>query len=345
MWHSKEPRASIQRRRSIGIPVSLALMVAMGAFGCGKAQRARVVDSSDSAPVPTSTTGSIPADAAALAAGSAAMGTTVAPVDSPAWPAEWAARKFFDTAAAYIYARDKSAAKEAEAVAIAAGVEFQHVTGAAPGKGLVIVTDAKDPLLLTDADVLANLISRRQRAYQATTQPIFKMEYGSDGAKTPTSQKSGLDTSVKLAPEAFLRCIPYGLLREDLIGTLAFPTAAAGHIRWVAAIPTRAACKRSAHDVTQAAMKSKEVTLGQRLLMLPWLPTVESILTDELLAERPVVLFNEDVMSRSDWDGPRRQTYMEEFRNGKNAERNQRIKAHEKDLKAKGLQTGKPDGK
>ncbi len=266
-----------------------------------------------------------------------ALGAT----DSAGWPAQWASRKFFDRPTAFIYAASATGAREAEQVMQDAMRDFLEFTGAASSKGLIIVTDAKDPLP-ADAPQLAQIISNRLRSYRTATQPAAQPTLSDPDAEWMRQKKKFDDAGLPI--DALLRILPCGVLKDDLTGKLGLPTHVAMQTPWAAIVPTRAACKRSAHELTKAIMKSKEVTLGQRLLMAPWLPMMESMMTDELAAERVVTLFNEDALSRTNWDPTRKQAYIGDYRETKNRERQKRISSHEKELKAKGAPTSQPAG-
>jgi len=269
--------------------------------------------------------------------------TTTTTVDGVAWPATWASRSFFDRPTAYIYAASASGAKEAEQIMREASRDFFALTGANASKGLIIVTDAKDALPAEEAQI-AQIISNRLRAYRTTTQPTALTDPDQDPSVEWSKQKKKFDDA-GLPIGELLRILPSGVVSDDLTGKLGLPTHVAMQTPWAALLPTRAACKRSAHELTRAVMKSKGITFGQRLLIAPWLPMMESIMTDELAAERVVTLVNEDALSRSDWDASRKQRYIGEYRDSKNKERQKRMSVHEKDMKAKGAPTSMPAGK
>jgi len=54
-----------------------------------------------------------------------------------------------------------------------------------------------------------------------------------------------------------------------------------------------------------------------------------------------VALFNEDALSRANWDPSRKRAYIGEYRETKNRERDKRISSREKEMKAKGA-TSRP---
>lgn len=293
--------------------------------GCSQS-RADEIESESTSPghVPTATTLPFPSDGSSAAAGEGD------------WPPQWASRRFFDRPTAFIYAASAAGAREAEQIMHDAMRDFLEFTGAASSKGLIIVTDAKDPLP-ADAPRLAQIISNRLRSYRTTTQPSAAPSE-SDPDVEWARQKKKFDEA-GLPIEALLRTLPCGVLKDDLSDKLGLPTHVAMQTPWAAIVPTRAACKRSAHELTRAIMKSKDVSLGQRLLMAPWLPMMESMFTDELAAERVVTLFNEDALSRTNWDPTRKQAYIGDYRETKNREREKRLSSHEKELKAKGAPT------
>jgi len=282
-------------------------------------------------------------DALTNAADSASIESATAPISTgvaPAWPAQWASRTFFDRPTAYIYAASAAGAKEAEQVMRDASRDFLQFTGAESSKGLIIVTDAKDPLPAEEA-LLAQIITNRLHAYRTATQPAASPDPTHDPAAEWAKQKKKFDEA-GLPIGALLRILPCGIVAADLSQKLGLPMHVARQTPWAVLVPTRAACKRSAHELTQAVMKSKDVTLGQRLLIAPWLPMMESIMTNELAAERVVTLFNEDALSRANWDATRKQGYIGDYRARKNKEREKRISVHQKDMKAKGAPTSMP---
>lgn len=310
----------------ISMGITIAICAGMALPGCTQSRADEIVD--ESTPTSTGSTESAIANE-----------TTTAPTDGPDWPAQWASRKFFNRPTAFIYAASASAAREAEQIMLDATRDFLEFTGAKASKGLIIVTDAKDPLPADEVQ-LAQIISNRLRSYRTATQPSIEPAVSDPNAEWVKQKKKFDDAGLPIG--ALLRILPCGVLKDDLTEKLGLPTNVAMQTPWAAIVPTRAACKRSAHELTKAIMKSKEVTLGQRLLMAPWLPMMESMMTDELAAERVVTLFNEDALSRTNWDPTRKQAYIGDYRETKNRERQKRISSHEKEMKAKGAPTSQP---
>lgn len=311
------------------IAISSALLLACGIApsGCSQSRDDDVIDDGAMAASPQTSADSTTTQPALSA------------TDGSGWPAQWASRKFFDRPTAFIYAASATGAREAEQIMQDAMRDFLEFTGAASSKGLIIVTDAKDPLPADEAQ-LAQIISNRLRSYRTATQPSIEPSAADPGVEWARQKKKFDDAGLPVG--ALLRILPCGVLKDDLTGKLGLPTHVAMQAPWAAIVPTRAACKRSAHELTKAVMKSKDVTLGQRLLIAPWLPMMESMMTDELAAERVVTLFNEDALSRADWDPSRKQGYIGEYRERKNRERDKRISSREKDMKAKGAPTSGP---
>lgn len=305
--------------------------------GCSQSQNVQLATDSDASAESNSPTG----DSSAATAIDASRTIDAAIAGATGWPARWASRKFYDRPTAFIYAASASGAKEAEQIMRDAGRDFREYTGAPASKGLIIVTDAKDPLP-AEAPQLAQIISNRLRSYRTATQPAAAIDPKDDPSLEWTRQKKKFDDA-GLPIEAMLRILPCGVIKDDLTQKLGFATNVAMQTPWAAILPTRAACKRSAHELTKAVMKSKDVTLGQRLLIAPWLPMMETMMTDELAAERVVTVFNEDALSRANWDAGRKQAYISDYRESKNRERDKRISSREKDMKAKGA-TSRPAG-
>ena len=323
--HQRSTRVS-----AIALACSLALLNGVALSGCSQSRADQIAD--DWAVPETDAADASPTPGALIDKSAAAA--------SADWPANWASRKFFDRPTAFIYAASSAGAREAEQIMLDATRDFLEFTGAKSSKGLIIVTDAKDPLP-AEAAQLAQIISNRLRSYRTATQPSVAPTPSDPDAEWAKQKKKFDDAGLPI--EALLRILPCGVLKDDLSEKLGLPTNVAMQTPWAAIVPTRAACKRSAHELTKAIMKSKEVTLGQRLLIAPWLPMMESMMTDELAAERVVTLFNEDALSRADWDPTRKQAYIGDYRETKNRERDKRISSREKDMKAKGA-TSKPAG-
>jgi len=316
-------RSCTNRVSFVAIGIILALCAGISMPGCTQSRADEIVDDS-TASATDSTELSIPG------------ATTTAPANDAGWPAQWASRKFFDRPTAFIYAASATGAREAEQIMLDATRDFLEFTGAKASKGLIIVTDAKDPLPADEVQ-LAQIISNRLRSYRTATQPSIEPAVSDPNAEWVKQKKKFDDAGLPIG--ALLRILPCGVLKDDLTEKLGLPTNVAMQTPWAAIVPTRAACKRSAHELTKAIMKSKEVTLGQRLLIAPWLPMMESMMTDELAAERVVTLFNEDALSRTNWDPTRKQAYIGDYRETKNRERQKRISSHEKEMKAKGAPT------
>src|SRR5438552_1167714 len=190
---------------------------------------------------------------AILLCGSIGCGPRVMLAPPTTWPEKWAARHVYATPHAVIYASSAAAAGEADRFVADTARLFAEQTGGLASRGLVLVTDAGDKLLLPDIGAMVDLISRSTGGRVASSAsapgggPMFSLNLspssrpsGASASSSPASAPSSSASSqsadprdeidVKIPVESVLRCVPFALSRAELTSALGFPAAAPGEL-------------------------------------------------------------------------------------------------------------------
>lgn len=156
-------------------------------------------------------------------------------------PARWLDRQLFESQHAYVYASNDIAAAEAER--LVDKVVYQcKISGIREcSRGLLIVTDVTDKLILENLDLLFRL-SYRMPGYRWISD---------DGphAQRELIGRSGIDRRQVLAMKSCL------LGKDDLVNSLGLDRGLANKICWAAAIPTRAVIRRTVEKTVGAALE------------------------------------------------------------------------------------------
>jgi hypothetical protein len=240
-------------------------------------------------------------------------------------PAEWpefvGPRRLYNTPGAFIYARKPDSAGEAERLITAIADQFTCDTDAAPGKGLVLVTDADDPLILEDRELLFELIAWADVLHHDDPDDQAQAK-----RKAIDEQEKELDV-LGLPPELILRTVAASLPREDVATHLKLPTLDPDAVRWIATLPTRNACRVAAHELTGAALKQEEISFAQRLMIAPLLPFVESLAANKLAEERDFVLYASYSTGMRDWAPARKREVIDRYRAKKDSDFADRLAA------------------
>lgn len=207
-------------------------------------------------------------------------------------PARWLDRELFESEQAYVYASNEDAAREAERLVRKVVEEYECAPGGEPPRGLVIVTDVNDALILADPRRLFELCCRA---------PGY--EWSSDQALTERwelMQTSGVEPRDALGVKS---CV---LEKRDLLEALGLSRELIQRFGWAVTIPTEAVIARDTHKLVRSTVGTvlDAETVGAarpaaKLALIPLRYRARSMAE----AERDVVLYAAMVTSRPSCDG------------------------------------------
>ncbi len=227
---------------------------------------------------------------------------TASPVIAAPWPEQIENRQRYDTPHATIYAGSDSAARELERVLAQAAAEFGRRTGAPTCRGLVLVTDRPD----------ASLIAYRDLVRELNGNPLYTTQPGTDRAAEESKALAEL-AKLGVSPEDAFAGIPAACDVNGLCERLLLPPDDRLEVHWAALLPTR----RRIGDLTSAmidgALKHEDLSLGERLLIAPWVPLMRSVAGDRVAKERTLVVFGGFVGGTQGWDERTREQYVRDF--------------------------------
>lgn len=193
-------------------------------------------------------------------------------------------RRLYETEQAYIYASSERAAAEVGRNVVTAIRDYQKATGhPAVGKGLVIVTDKNDAAYADRMGVM-----RMIRCYQD------KESFGA-AATWPADLGQKLTKAEKeVGPEVLdqillIKCSTTDMaeaVRQWNLGNR--PAAGAA---WVLTMPTGDLARQAIHGVMQKAMSQKDVTLAQKVLVVPLAGLIEAKAQQAAEADREVGVY------------------------------------------------------
>ena len=302
----------------------------------------------------------------------------------PAWPREWNGRRLYDTPHAYVYASGDEAASEARGIVESALPRLPRDPDPS-SKGLILMTDANDAPLLSDEPSLLALMNRsrieqwsseRTRAAGGGPPGLRsgrgRSKVGASAASAPATEPWDAQRSKMAAqglPIALMfKSMSFDIAAAELVppspaggallrietaasrpvvvsGGLPAGGAAPGGVRWAAAIPTRRTCRRMMSETMAAALRQKDVTFGQRLLITPWLPLIESAATDELAAMRDIAVGLAMIGGRADWSEQEKKQQSDLLRARADREQDARLSRKRTEIETRGGVASRPAGR
>nr|MBP7937165.1 hypothetical protein [Phycisphaerae bacterium] len=213
------------------------------------------------------------------------------------WPPTWCDRTLDNTPAAYIYATSGAAAGEADTVIRDVAATYTREAGGPPAKGLVIVTDLRDPLCPGKWRELRRL-ARRQEKGPAAPESAPASASASSPASAPESAPASppeeddqMVADLGISWELLFRMAPVGLSREQAPKLIDLPEPAKDEVAWVAILPTRALLTDCNRQLVRAAYKKQKIGLAAQAMMAPMMAIMETKMVDILAAMREVAVF------------------------------------------------------
>jgi hypothetical protein len=219
-------------------------------------------------------------------------------------PAECIGRRFYHTPQAYIYASSPAAAGEIDRLVLSVASQFPVEKGTQIPKGLIIVTDVGDDSAFDLDTVLAIAMRDAQKA--GTSQPATQ------AARTLTEgrkelAKQGMDLSTLVDTAAF------PITPELTAPRLTVEEATLRSIPWMLSMPTHGRVSQGCHALLAQVLKSKEIGVGQKLLIAPMLVTIEPRMVEMAAVQRETVLFKALAETQSNWSPEQRKAAAKAF--------------------------------
>ena len=232
------------------------------------------------------------------------------------WPPTWCDRGLHNTPAAYIYATSDAAAGEADGVIREVAATYKREVGQPPAKGLVIVTDLRDPLFPGKWRELRRLAKRQEKGGTATETASTSPPASAPGS-APASQPEQDEKTVAelgISWELLFRMAPVGLSREQAPKLIELPESVKTDIAWVAIMPTRALLADCNRQLIRAAYKKQKVSVAAQMMTAPLMAMMEPQMVDTLAAMREVAVYMAFVSAHPQWSIEEKQAKEKQYR-------------------------------
>ncbi len=224
------------------------------------------------------------------------------------WPIEWKNRKLYNTPNAYIYARNDSAAGQADALAERVTHEFSKRTGGRSVKGLLLVNDLDEEPVVPDHKTYCNLMLSKAAAGRGQTLSAEELEERYGKIRQAMAEQ-GTDAEMELM------MTPISLDRSDLSDTLGLERTVSESVDWAAAISTEALIEEANRKNMQAELKNREIGLVLQMPLAPIIMFEERLRNAKAFVARDVTLFRNLANQQQGWSEEKRQdetqAYME----------------------------------
>jgi len=223
-------------------------------------------------------------------------------------PAECQGRQFYHTPQAYIYASSPAAAGEIDRLILSVASQFPVGNGAQIPKGLVIVTDVGDqpPFDLDTILTLALRDAQKSTATQPSSQPATQAARAlTEGRKE--LEKKGVDLASLVDTAAF------PMTPELAAPRLSVAEATLRKMPWMLSMPTYGRVGHGCHILLQQMLNSKDISVGQKLLIAPLLVTIEPRMVDTAAVQRETVVFKVLAEMQPTWSPEQRKAAAKAF--------------------------------
>ena len=223
-------------------------------------------------------------------------------------PAECQGRQFYHTPQAYIYASSPAAAGEIDRLIISVASQFPVENGTQIPKGLVIVTDVGDKAPFDLDTILAFALREAQKGTgtQPASQPATQAAKAlTDGRKE--LEKKGVDLSAIIDTAAF------PITPELAAPRLAVEAESLRKIPWMLSMPTYGRVGQGCRGLFRQLLSSKEISVGQKLLIAPLLVTIEPRMVEMAAVQRETVVFKALAETQPNWSPEQRQAAAKAF--------------------------------
>jgi hypothetical protein len=219
-------------------------------------------------------------------------------------PAECQGRRFYHTSQAYIYASSPGAAGEIDRLVLSVASQFPAEKEGPVPKGLIIVTDVGDKPPF-DLDTILNLAlqeTRKKAGTQPATQAAQALTEGRQELK-----KKGIDLASLIDMAAF------PITPELAAPRLAVEEASLRKIPWMLSMPTYGRVGQGCRILLQQLLTSKDVSIGQKLLLAPLLVAIEPKMVEMAAVQRETVVFKALAETQSTWSPEQRREAAKAF--------------------------------
>lgn len=239
------------------------------------------------------------------------------------WPPVWCDRTLHNTPASYIYATSDAAAGEADGVIREVAATYKREAGEPPAKGLVIVTDLRDPLFPGKWRELRRLAKRQEKGGAATdTAPA------SSSAASPASAPSSVPASqpeqdektvaeLGISWDLLFRMAPVGLSREQAPKLIDLPEPVKDEVAWVVVMPTRALLTDCNRQLVRASYKKQNMGLAAQAMVAPMMAMMEPHMVDMLAAMREVAVYMAYVSAHPQWSTEEKHARQKTYRDAR----------------------------
>jgi hypothetical protein len=200
------------------------------------------------------------------------------PAPPPQWPATFSDRQIFFTHSMVVYARTGSAADRAAQQVEDLDREFKRRTSTDPTPGLIIVNDVDDSQVgsITLADLLP-----------------------------PDQKQEKLDVlGITLQELAFAMSLD--LPKDQLSKQAGFSAAALKTIDWGVATPSDHRMQQFEDHLIDAGLKHAKLSFLQRMVLIPFMPLLHSVINDAMNAEQDTLLYQCLCNAQPGWSQDRR---------------------------------------
>ncbi|UCD28273.1 MAG: hypothetical protein JSV03_14490 [Planctomycetota bacterium] len=212
------------------------------------------------------------------------------------WPNEWRGRQLYNTPNAYIYAGSESAAGEADRLVIAVAGDFQRETEREASKGLVIITDINDELIISDFKEFFKLAEKSKAIHENKPEP-------SDQELEERWQDTIEDTisKVGISVDTMLRMGSIQLNPDILTNVLQFQEDVAQSVQWGVAVPTLNIIRINIREMIPRILKKQGIGPLAQLAFAPILAGMEPRMVDMMACIRNYLIFEQLAGQQPDW--------------------------------------------
>ena len=201
---------------------------------------------------------------------------------SAGWPEQFGPRKLYPSDYGLVYAKDKSAAKQAQKTLADVVKDAERDGAAGPIAGLVLVMDVKEKFPF-EIDALLQAASKVQ-TQDVNDQSKDVLESLAKSKEEMGQHGLDVETVLSIMPIPIKPVVLREIVRE-------FPKDVDRKIDWCVVVPTSRCTKAGFKKIINAAMKEQKPGLAERAAMAAMMPLIERKVASEMKKTQQALLY------------------------------------------------------
>ncbi len=224
---------------------------------------------------------------------------------SGGWPEKFGERKLYRYDCGFVYARDKSAARQVQKTIVDVAKDVKRDGATSPIAGLVLVVDTKEKFPF-DIDGLLQAMSKAQ-AQEPNGQSKDVARSLAEGKEEVAKLGLSMETVLSIMPIPIKPIALREIARE-------FPEDVDRQIAWCVVVPTSRCTKAGFKKIIDAGIKKEKPGLAERAAMAAMMPIIERKVASQMKKAQQALLYELLLEARKDLSAEQKAQKVEAYK-------------------------------